>query len=206
MSFLFRTNKQREKDARKERRRAFRQAENAIDEVKERMRRLEREAGKEWETAKAATAKGEEAAVNRTLTAYRGKQVILTQLQRKQWVFEQTLTKLEVSGSDAEFASALELLNKTIAVDPEKLAQGFEGSADILSEQKDAERLWERLYQKELDGVDGELSERIPEMNELRNQLLSEASGEGSDDLAQRLWEGQKRVRDLLDKEGEKPV
>lgn len=206
MSFLFRTNKQREKDARKERRRAFRQAENAIDEVKERMRRLEREAGKEWETAKAATAKGEEAAVNRTLTAYRGKQVILTQLQRKQWVFEQTLTKLEVSGSDAEFASALELLNKTIAVDPEKLAQGFEGSADILSEQKDAERLWERLYQKELDGVDGELSERIPEMSELRNQLLSEASGEGSDDLAQRLREGQKRVRDLLDKEGEKPV
>lgn len=203
MSFLFRSGKQRERDARKERRKAFRQAENALDDLKDRVKRIDREARKEWEGAKAAAESDEEAAVNRHLTAYRGKQVILTQLQRKQWVFEQTLTKLEVSGTDAEFSSALELLNKTIEVDPERLAEGFEGSADILSEQKDAERLWERLYQKELDGVEGELTERVPEMEELKSRLLSEASGEAADDLAKRLNEGQKKVRDLLDKESE---
>ncbi|MEX0321477.1 MAG: hypothetical protein AB3N63_04920 [Puniceicoccaceae bacterium] len=203
MSFLFRSKKQRERDARKERRRAFRQAENAIDDVKERVRRLEKDASREWEAAKVAAQKGEEAAVNRALTSYRGKQVILTQLQRKQWVFEQTLVKLEVSGTDAEFASALELLNKTLEVDPERLAESFEESSEILSEQKDAERLWERMYQKELDGVEGELTERVPEMNTLKSKLLSEATKDGGSDLSERLSEGQRKVRNLLDQEKE---
>ena len=67
MGNLFKTKKQRERDERKERRRAFRDAENRIDDVKDRIRTMERAAKKDWEQAREAVKAGQKAAAQRGL-------------------------------------------------------------------------------------------------------------------------------------------
>ncbi len=79
MSNLFKSKKEREKDERKEKRQAaFRQAENAIDDVKDSIREMEREGKTElWEQAREATKAGQKSVANRLLIGYRAQQVLM---------------------------------------------------------------------------------------------------------------------------------
>ena len=86
---FFKSRKERERMARRKRRKAFRQAENSVLEVKERIKRMEKEAAGDWKKAKEAMAGGEKAAAQRSLTSYRAAQVLMTKLEQKRWVFEQ---------------------------------------------------------------------------------------------------------------------
>ncbi len=207
MGNLFKTKKQRERDERKERRRAFRDAENRIDDVKERIRTMERDAKKQWEQAREAIKAGQKAAAQRHLTSYRAAQALMTKLEQKRWVFEQYLTKMEVARSDQEFADALAAVNKVTQIDPERVADVFETSQDILGEQMDADRFWSKLYEKEMSGAEGSLEDYIPSMDELEKQLESEASVEIGGEAVQRaggeideqIKSGQDRVKKLLD-------
>ena len=113
MGFLFfRGKKEKERAERREKRHALRKAEGAIDEVTERIKRMEKDAESEWERAKEATREGKQAAAQRALTSYRAAQVLITKLEQKKWVFKQVLMKLETAGTDAEFAKALGMMNK----------------------------------------------------------------------------------------------
>ena len=107
MGFLFfKTRKEKDRAERRERRHALRRAEGAVDEVVERIKRMEKDAEAEWESAKEATKEGRQAAAQRALTSYRSAQVLITKLEQKKWVFKQVLMKLETAGTDAEFAKA----------------------------------------------------------------------------------------------------
>ena len=63
MGFLFfKTGKEKEHAERREKRHALRRAEGAIDEVVERIKRMEKDAEAEWERAREAAKEGKPAA------------------------------------------------------------------------------------------------------------------------------------------------
>lgn len=206
MANLFKSKKQREKDQHKDRRRAFRQAEKSIDDVKDRIRQLDKTAKKQWTEAREALKAGQKAAANRQLNSYRAAQVLMTKLEQKRWVFEQYITKMEVASSDAEFANALAAVNKVTMIDPERVADVFEESQDLLGEQMDSDRFWGKLYEKEMDGAGAALEDYIPSLDELSTQLEAEAAAEvGGGAVAeaggkvdQSIAAGRSRVEELL--------
>ena len=207
MSRLFMSKEGRRKQERRERRRAFREAENAVDNVKDRIRQMQREADKQWDEARDALKAGQKAAARRLVTSYRAAQVLMTKLEQKRWVFEQYLTRMQMAQSDQEFSGALAAVNKVVNIDPEQVADVFEASKDILGEQVDAERFWQRLYEKEMDGAAGALEDYVPSVEDLSKQLEQEAAAEVggravenvATELDQRVQSGKERVKKLLD-------
>ena len=208
MGFLdFLLPKERARKARRDRRHAFREAERAIDSVKERQRDLEKEAKKQWVAAREATKNGEKAAAQRALVAYRASQTLILKLEQKRWLFEQYYTKMQVAGSDSQFASALGALNKVVDIDPEKVMDVFDTANDLLGEQADSDRFWEKMYNKEAEGATTAAEDRIPSMEDLGAQLEQEVAAElggaaapaaAAGEIDSRIAAGQDRVRSLL--------
>lgn len=208
MGNLFKSKKQRKREERREHRRAFRDAENRVDDVKDRVKRMQREADKQWQDAREAMKAGQKATAQRLLKSYRGAQVLMTKLEQKRWVFEQYLTKMEAAGTDQEFAGAMAALNKVIDINPEMVEDVFDEASGILGEQVDADRFWERLYDREMDGATGDMEDHIPEMQDLEKQLSEEAAAEVGGGTAERIGgtldereaSGRERIKNLLDK------
>ena len=193
---------------RRERRHAFRDAENAKQDVIDRQKRLDKEAKENWAKAREALKNGEKAAANRALTAARAAQVLAMKLEQKRWVFEQYLTKMEVAQSDNQFADALGQINKIIRIDPEHVEDVFGTAQDMLGEQVDADRFWNKMYENEMGSANGALQDHIPSMEEMESQLEQEVAAEvggaaapaaAGSALDARISEGQKRVKDILD-------
>jgi hypothetical protein len=206
MGKLFMSREGRKRQERSERRKAFRDAERAVDNVKDRIRQMQREGDKQWQQARDAVKSGQKAAAQRFLTGYRATQTLAAKLEQKRWVFEQYLAKMEMARSDQDFSEALGGLNKVVQIDPEKVADVFESAQDLLGEQVDSDRFWERLYRKEMDGAEGSMEDYIPSLDQLSSQLEQEAAAEVGgatervdSELDKRIGEGQARVRDLLD-------
>ena len=206
MAFLFiKTKKEKERAIRKDRRRAFRQAENAIQDVKDRAKRMEKNADADWQKARDALKEGKQAAAQRALTSYRAAQVLTTKLEQKRWVFEQYLMKMETAGTDAEFANALASVNKVVDINPELVEDVFDTAGELLGEQQDADRFWSSLYDKEMEGATGNMQDHIPSMEELTKTLEQEVSADisgGSEktasDMERRIGGGQEKVREML--------
>lgn len=211
MKWIF-SKRERQKRARRSRRRAFRDAESSVAEVKDRIRTMEKDAAREWDKAREALKAGQDASAQRALKSFRAAQVLMTKLEQKRWVFEQYLTKMQMAQSDNEFAQALEGVNKVIRIDPEQVGDVFEASQELLGEQLDADRFWERLYESEMDGATGSLEDHIPSMEDLMTQLTQEAAVDVSggttervsSELADRIKSGHERVKKLLDEEEKK--
>ena len=210
MSFLkyFMFPSARRRMERRERRHAFRDAENAKQDVIDRQKRLEKEAKESWAKAREALKNGEKAAANRALTAARAAQVLAMKLEQKRWVFEQYLTKMEVAQSDNQFAEALGAINKIIRIDPEHVEDVFGAAQDMLGEQVDADRFWNKMYEKEMEGANGALQDHIPSMEEMSAELEQQVAAEIDSAAApaaagtaidERIAEGQQRVKDLLE-------
>lgn len=206
MAFLFiKTKKEKEREARKDRRRAYRQAENAVQDVKDRVTRMEKDAGSDWQKAREALKEGRQAAAQRALTSYRAAQVLMTKLEQKRWVFEQYLMKMETAGTDAEFATALAAVNKVTEINPERVEDVFDTASELLGEQQDADRFWSTLYDKEMEGAAGNLEDRIPSLDELTKALeqetAAEIAGTGAKTVSAiegRISGGQEKVREML--------
>ena len=178
MGFLFfKTKKEKERAERREKRHALRRAEGTIDEVSERIKRMEKDADAEWERAKEATREGKQAAAQRALTSYRAAQVLITKLEQKKWVFKQVLMKLETAGTDAEFAKALGMMNKVTNINPDLVEDVFDEAGDLLAEAGDTDKFWAQMYGKEVEGSTGALQDHIPSMADLEKTLQEEVAG-----------------------------
>ena len=203
---LFMSKKERERQARRDRRHAFRDAENAVDSVKEQQKRLEKEAQKHLEAVRAAKKAGDKAAANRALVSYRAALTLAMKLEQKRWVFEQYLVKMETAQSDNEFASALAAVNKVVNIDPDRVADVFDASQELLGEQLDADKFWNKLYEKEMSGAEGSLEDYIPSMEELDKQTDEEVAAEiggapaaAGRDIDASLAAGRERVKRILE-------
>ena len=178
MGFLFfRTSKEKERAERREKRHALRKAESAVDEVTERIRKMEKDAEAEWVRAREATKEGKQAAAQRALTSYRSAQVLITKLEQKKWVFKQVLMKLETACTDAEFAKALGMMNKVTNINPDLVQDVFDEAGDLLAEAGDTDKFWAQMYGKETEGATGALQDHIPSMEDLEKTLQEEVAG-----------------------------
>ena len=178
MGFLFfKTGKEKERAERREKRHALRRAEGAIDEVVERIKRMEKDAETEWERAREAAKEGKQAAAQRALTSYRSAQVLITKLEQKKWVFKQVLMKLETAGTDSEFAKALAAVNKVTNINVEMVEDVFDAAGDLLAEAGDTDKFWSQMYGKEVEGSKEALKDHIPSMEDLEKTLQEEIAG-----------------------------
>ena len=178
MGFLFfKTTKEKEREARREKRHAIRKAEGAVDEVTERIKKMEKDADADWECAREATKEGKQAAAQRALTSYRSAQVLITKLEQKKWVFKQVLMKLETAGTDAEFAKALAAVNKVTNINVEMVEDVFDEATDILDEAGDTDKFWAQMYGKEVEGSKSALQDHVPSMEDLEKTLQEEVAG-----------------------------
>lgn len=178
MGFLFfKTKKEKERAARREKRQALRRAEGTIEEVAARIARMEKDADAEWARAREATREGKQAAAQRALTAYRAAQVLITKLEQKKWVFKQVLMKLETAGTDADFAQALGMMNKVTNINVDMVEDVFDEAGDLLAEAGDTDKFWAQMYGKEVEGSQGALQDHIPSMEELEKNLQEEVAG-----------------------------
>jgi len=213
---LFKSKKERERDEAKKRRKAFRDAENAVDVVKDRVTKLKRERDKAWAEARQYLKDGQKAAAQRQLQTCRASEMLMSKLEMKRWVFEQLLSKLELAKSDQDFAQALSAINTVVKIDPEAVADVMDEVQDKLGEQVDTDKIWEKVYGKEMEGVETQMTDVIPSMEDMEKQLQDEVAadlgtsrpikategGETEPSVKQQIGEGRKKLKDLL--EGDK--
>jgi len=213
---LFKSKKERERDQAKQRRKAFREAENAVDVVKDRIGKLKKDRDKSWGEARQYLKDGQKAAAQRQLQTCRASEMLMAKLEMKRWVFEQLLSKLELAKSDQDFARALSAIDTVVKIDPEAVADVLGEVQDKLGEQVDTDKIWEKVYGKEMAGVETQMTDVIPSVEDMEKQLEDEVAadlgtprpikvteeGETGPSVKQQIGEGRKRLKDLL--EGDK--
>lgn len=175
---LFKSKSEREKDAARKRRQAFRQAESSVDAVNDRIKGMKRTRDKAWADALQNKKTGNKTAAQRALLTYRATEQMIVKLEQKKWTFDQLLTKLDLAKTDQEFAGALNALNAVVNIDPETVANVLDEVQDKLGEQMDVDKVWNKVTEKETEGVLDQESELVPSMEELEAQLDAEAAVE----------------------------
>ncbi len=173
---LFKSKKERERDEAKKRRKAFRDAENAVDVVKDRIKKLKVDRDKSWSEARGYLKDGQKAAAQRCLQGVRASEVMMGKLDMKRWVFEQLLAKLELAKSDQDFSQALSAINTVVNIDPEAVADVLGEVEDKLGEQVDTDKIWEKMYGKEMEGAETQMADVIPSTEDMMKQLEDEAA------------------------------
>lgn len=175
---LFKSKKERERDDAKKRRKAFREAENAVDVVKDRIKKLKADRDKSWNEARGYLKDGQKAAAQRCLQTVRASEIMMGKLEMKRWVFEQLLTKLELAKTDQDFSQALNSINTVVQIDPEAVADVLGEVEDKLGEQVDTDKVWEKMYGKEMQGAETQMADVIPSTEDMLKQLTDEVAEE----------------------------
>ncbi len=215
---LFKSKKERERDEMKKRRKAFREAENAVDVVRDRIAKLKKDRDKSWNEARQYLKDGQKAAAQRGLQACRAGEMLMSKLEMKRWVFEQLLSKLELAKSDQDFTLALGAINTVVKIDPEAVADVLDEVQDKLGEQVDTDKIWGKVYGKEMEGVETQMTDVIPSIEDMEKQLNDEVAAdlggsrpmktteenETGSSVKQQISEGRQRLKDLLNGGGDK--
>jgi hypothetical protein len=210
---IFKSKRQREKEQQRKRRKAFREAENAVDAVKDRVAKLKKDRDRSWADGRQYLADGQKAAAQRCLQACRASEMLIAKLEMKRWVFEQLLSKLELAKSDQDFSLALNAINTVVKIDPEAVADVLGELQDKLGEQLDTDKIWEKEYGREMEGVATQMTDVIPSIEDMERQLRDEVvadlgsprpikateEGETGPGVKQQIGEGRKRLKDLLE-------
>ncbi len=211
---LFMSKKEREREEAKKRRKAFRDAERAVDVVKDRINKLKKDRDKAWTEARQYLKDGQKAAAQRQLQTCRASEMLMHKLEMKRWVFEQLLSKLELAKSDQDFSQALNAINTVVEIDPDAVADVLDEVQDKLGEQVDTDKIWDKVYGKEMEGVETDMTDAIPSIDDMAKQLEDEVAADiggtqarttesqTDPNLKDKIGEGKRRLKDLM--EGEK--
>jgi hypothetical protein len=173
---LFKSDQERQREEAKRRRKAFREAESAVDVVKDRIGKLKKDRDKAWNEARQYLKDGQKGGAQRCLQAVRASELLMSKLEMKRWVFEQLLSKLELAKTDQDFAQALGAINTVVKIDPEVVANVLDEVQDKLGEQVDTDKIWEKMYGKEMEGVETQMTDTIPTTEEMMVQLQDEVA------------------------------
>lgn len=210
---LFKSKHDRVREESKKRRKAFREAESAVDVVKDRIGKLKRDRDKAWGEARQYLKDGQKAAAQRCLQTCRASEMLMSKLEMKRWVFEQLLSKLELAKSDQDFTQALGAINTVVKIDPEAVADVLDEVQDKLGEQVDTDKIWQNVYGKEMEGVENQMVDVIPTIEDMEKQLQDEVAAEiggshpvkskesvdADSRIKKQIGEGRKRLKDLLE-------
>lgn len=211
---LFKSTKELEREKNRARRRALRDVERAADVVKDRIATLKKERDAAWAQARDYLRDGQKAAAQRCLQSVQANELMMGKLERKSWVFGQLSTKMEMAKTDQEFASALANLNTTLEIDPDKIAEALDDTNDSLSEQGDIDKIWDKEYGKEMNGL--AQSDSIPSVEDmmasLEKEVVADVSGgksvagkvatagaEAVGNVAEAIGEGRRKLKALME-------
>ena len=182
---LFKSPQERERERKKLERQAHRKAESAIETGKERIASLTRDNDKTWGRAKELLQSGRKAAAQRELNRFRATELLVDQLEKKNWICEHYLMRLENSTIDNQFAEAMEAINAVTVIHPERIMETMDNVTDKLEEQTDIDKYWGRLHDTETNRAGSKDSEVVPDMDSLMSALESEvAHGVASSPIA----------------------
>ena len=186
-SNLFKTKQEREKELRRRQRRAFTKAEDAIDTVNSSINEMTKDKIKAWEDAKKSAAAGQKAAAILSLQKFRAIEVLIYQLEKRKWVFQNYLTRLKMLDVNTAFSQALEALNQVIEVDVDAIADAVENIDEKLLDASEVDRMWEKNFEKNLNGMSVKETDIIPDVDALFNSLQGEVAldiGGGAKDVS----------------------
>ena len=175
-SNLFKTKQEREKEIRRRQRRAFTKAEDAVDTVNSAINELTKDKLKSWDDAKKAASIGQKAAAMLSLQKFRAIEVQIYQLEKRKWVFQNYLTRLKMLDVNNVFAEAMEAINQVVTVDVDAIADAMENIDDKLLDGAELDRMWEKSFEKNLNGMSVKETDIIPDVDSLFNSLQGEVA------------------------------
>jgi hypothetical protein len=160
--------------------------------------KLKKERDKSWTDARQYLRDGQKGAAQRCLQTCRAAEMMGAKLEMKRWVFDQLLTKLELAKTDQEFAGALSAINTVVKIDPEAVADVLGEVEDKLGDQVDTDKIWEKMYGKEMDGVQTQMTDVVPTVEDMMGQLQDEVAEDIGGERSSRVKEseGGSRTRD----------
>jgi len=174
---IFKSEKQRKKEQRMQRRKALRDAEGAVDKIKDRIDDMKKERDSTWLEARTYLKAGQKEAAQRCLQSVRAGEVLMSQLEKKHWVSRQLIVRMETAGIDQEIAGSFAVLQQVIDVDPEKISETLDDVREALGEQDDIEKMWDKMYDKDMAGIE-RVSDTIPSVETMMKNLEDEATAE----------------------------
>jgi hypothetical protein len=209
---LFKSKRERDRDVARQRRKAFRSAETAVDDVKGRIDKLKKDRDKSWTQARTYLKDGQKAASQRCVQTVRADEVLMAKLEQKRWVFEQLLNKLELAQTDQDFGVALDAINQVVKIDPDAVADVLDAAHEKLGDQVDIDKIWEKEHDKEMEGIETKMTDSIPSVEDLQKQLQDEAlveMSEGSRGAKEseeqvptaQIRDARRRLKDLLEED-----
>ena len=208
---LFKSKAERDKEVRKTLRQKKRQAERVVEGVKERIDGLKNDRDKSWAEARKYLTAGQKGAAQRCLQSVRADEQIMDQLEKKRWVFDRRLTKLDMAKTDQEFIQALSEISALIDIDPEAVAEGLDEVEDKLDEQQDIDSIWNKAYDKEMVGVESKATDTIPTVEEmmksLEDEVVADVRGDkivgtessGGSTINEEIGKGREKLRKLME-------
>lgn len=214
---LFKSKKEREREARREERKAKRTAsrdlERSLDSLKSKIKEIRTKKDKDWEQAKQYMKSGQKAAANRLLKTCRAGELLASKLERKAWFWEQKAINLETGVADKTLALGMQELAKLNQIDPEQIDEALMDVQDVLDEQVDVDRMIDREYNKEMEGLAEEEAVDVASLEDMEKELLDEVAVEIGDDSItetenmeketgeENIGELRDRLKDLLEDE-----
>ena len=175
-SNLFKTKQEREREIRRRQRRAFTKAEDAIDTVNSAINELTKDKLKSWDDAKKAASIGQKAAAMLSLQKFRAIEVQIYQLEKRKWVFQNYLTRLKMLDVNNVFAEAMEAINQVVTVDVDAIADAMDNIDEKLLDGAELDRMWEKNFEKNLNGMSVKETDIIPDVDSLFNSLQGEVA------------------------------
>ena len=175
-SNLFKSDKERKREAARRLRRAFTKAEDAVDTVNSAIRELNQSKLKAWEAAKSAAAAGRKAEAMLALQKYRGFEVQVYQLEKRKWVFENYIIRLKMADVNNVFAESMRALNDAVQVDVDLVVDSMEDIDDKLSDVTELDKMWEKNFDKNMNGMSVQETDIIPDVDSLFASLQGEVA------------------------------
>ncbi len=203
-----------ERENRRARTKAKMKAESAVVEGRASVQKLERENIQSWAKALEYIKSGRKSAARMELGKYRANARQIEQFEKKVWIMQHYLTRLENAQTDEIFAESLGEIARLVEVDPAKTTLSLENAQSVLDDQTEIDRLWTSCFQAETRKDEYKETELTPDLDGLMKELEAEAAQEiggtarvkesDADALAREIAVGRENLQNILDENDQK--
>jgi hypothetical protein len=204
---LFKSTKEREREARRAKRQKERQVERVVDRIADRIKVQEKERAQLWAKAREMLQAGKKLDAQRLLQRYKGLEVLINRLERQQMLWRGKLNTIATAADANEAAAALAGFSEMLDIDPDRVVDDLERVEDAEGEIKEVNSVLDKAFEKDNEKIASE-SEKLGDVTvdeDLMAALESEAAAEIGGGLANAskteddINAGRDRLRALLE-------
>jgi hypothetical protein len=204
---FFKTAAEREKESKLRRMRAISGAERVVDTIKDKVGELKTEKDKAWKEAIGYGKENQKSSAQRSLKTIMSIEQQIGLLETRRWSFEQVARSLELASIDADIKASVGKLVGVTDIDVIDLENELNTAFDKVRDVTDANKLWERISRKQMDGVNLAEDQAVT-MEDLEQRLESAVAGSIGDESKKaqiapetidQISKGRADLKDLLD-------